>query len=87
MNPISSRISLMLTGGALLAAMALAFGRPDYCGGPESLQRAEEIPALVNVPSPTLAPPRQQVVFLRVEADKADVEVGWLENYRQLTNQ
>jgi hypothetical protein len=80
MKSITSRVPLILTGTVLLAAMILlATSRLEYCGQSEALQ--PQINAVVAAEShwPTLAPP-QQVVFVRVETDKSDLEIGWAEN-------
>ena len=80
MRSIASRISLILTGSILLAGMLLlAAGRLEYCGRPEVLRPPSDTLTAADTPMPTLAPPLK-VVFLRVEADKSDLEVGWLEN-------
>jgi hypothetical protein len=77
MTSIASRVPLILTAAVLLStAMLLATGRLEYCGQPEALQ--PRIEAVVAT-RPTLAPPKN-VVFVRVETDKPDLEVGWANN-------
>jgi len=80
MTLITSRLPVFVTGSVLLAVMVLlATSRLEYCGQPEVLR--PQIGAAIEAEgsSPTLAPPLK-VVFVRVEADKADLEVGWAEN-------
>ncbi len=80
MKSIASRVPLILTGVILLAAMILlAAGRLEYCGQPEALRPRIDAVAAAESRRPTLAPP-QKVVFIRVEADKPDLEIGWVEN-------
>ena len=80
MKSIASWISLIVTGGVLLAGMLLlAPCRLDYCGRPEAQHPRIETVRTADARTPTLAPPLK-VVFVRVEADKSDLEVGWLEN-------
>ena len=80
MRSIASHASLILTGVILLAAMILlATSRLEYCGQPEALRPWIDAVAAVETPLPTPAPP-QKMVFIRVEADKPDLEIGWAEN-------
>jgi hypothetical protein len=68
---------LLLTGAILAAAMTmLASGGPEYCGRPVPVGPPIGAATAANAPTPTLAPP-QKVVFVRVEADKSDLEIGW----------
>jgi hypothetical protein len=77
MNSIASRIACAATAVLLLAAaIGLAACRVEYCGQPESQQPMRL--AACDTHQPTPAPPRQ-VVFLRVEADEGDLEIGWAE--------
>jgi len=80
LKQITSRISLILTAVALLTAGTMRSSvRPEECPPPEFGQpRAESVTAL-NGPMPTLAPP-QKMVFVQVESDKLDIEVGWADN-------
>jgi hypothetical protein len=80
MKPITSRISLILTGGTLLAGLLLlSEGRLEYCGRQEASQPSANAVTTTDALTPTLAPPLK-VVFVRVEADKSDLEVSWLDN-------
>jgi hypothetical protein len=45
------------------------------------LQPRSDAATVADAPAPTLAPPLK-VVFVRVEADKSDLEVGWAENWQ-----
>ncbi len=79
MRSIASRVALVLTGVVLTAMMiVLATCRPDDCGRVDFPKRAAAAVVAAG-PTPTLAPP-QKVVFLRVESDKPDIQVGWAEN-------
>jgi hypothetical protein len=80
MRSIVARVPLALTGAILLVAMfLLAASRLEYCGQPESLRPQSDAAAAAESQGPTLAPP-QKVVFVQVEADKSDLEIGWAEN-------
>ena len=80
MKSIASRLSVILTGLALLVAMILSTAsRLEYCGQPKALRLQIDSRVAVASRRPTLAPP-QKVVFVRVEADKPDLEIGWAEN-------
>jgi hypothetical protein len=80
MKSITSCLSLSLAGAVLLIAMTLlATSRLEYCGQPEALRPQRDSSTAVETRSPTLAPP-QEVVFVRVETDKPDLEIGWAEN-------
>ena len=81
MKRITSRISLILTGAILLATVPvlMTIHRPDDCRPPDVLKPHTVAAATADAPTPTLAPPLK-VVFVRVEADKSDIEVGWAEN-------
>ena len=80
MKPIASRIPLILTGMILLSTAALlTSSRLEYCGQPEALQPRVEAVIAAKTPRPTLAPPKN-VVFIQVETDKPDLEVGWANN-------
>ena len=79
MKLIAPRFSLILAGTILFAALlTLTTSRPEDCG---SLDRpAPHVKAAsANAPAPTLAPP-QNLVFVRVESDKPDIQIGWAEN-------
>jgi hypothetical protein len=79
MKTTTSHVSLILSGTALLAGMLLLTTfRLEYCGQPEALRPRGNAATAANAPTPTLAPP-VKVVFVRVEADKSDLEVGWLD--------
>jgi hypothetical protein len=80
MERTTSRISLVLAGAILLAAgVALTTVRPPEDCRPPEIVKSHAIATAADAPTPTLAPP-QKVVFVRVEADKSDIEVGWAEN-------
>ena len=80
MKSLAAHISLILTGGILLAGMwLLATSRLEYCGRPTVPQPRIDAVAAADAPAPTLAPPLK-VVFVRVEADKSDLEVAWAAN-------
>lgn len=80
MKSIATRLSVFVTGSVLLAFVtALGAGRLEYCGQPETLRPQVDAAAVGEGPTPTLAPP-MKVVVVRVEADKADLEIGWAEN-------
>jgi hypothetical protein len=80
MKSIASRISLILTGFVLSAALLLLSNdRLEYCGQPSALRPRMDAASTGESAGPTLAPP-QKVVFVRIETDKPDVEIGWLEN-------
>jgi hypothetical protein len=80
MTFIASRLPVFVTGTVLLAVMVLlGASRLEYCGQPEILRPQIGATTMAEGPSPTLAPP-QKLVFVRVEADKADLEIGWAEN-------
>ena len=77
MKSIVSRIPLILTGIILLAATTLlSTRRLEYCGQPEALRPRINAAAVAETRGPTLAPP-QKVVFVEVEADKPNLEIGW----------
>lgn len=80
MRLITSRLPVFVTGTILVAVMVLlATSRLEYCGQPELLRPQIGAATAAEGPSPTLAPPLK-VVFVQIEADKADLEVGWAEN-------
>ncbi len=80
MKPITSRFALALAGMILIAmTVALAASRPDDCGLLDGARRHVTTAAAANAPSPTPAPP-QNLVFVRVESDKPDIQIGWAEN-------
>jgi hypothetical protein len=76
MKPLASHFALVLAGMILIAmTVALATSRPDDCGLLEC-PRPHVNAAVVGAPTPTLAPP-QNLVFVRVESDKPDIQVSW----------
>jgi hypothetical protein len=80
MRSIASRVPLILAGVVLLStAVLLSTGRLEYCGQPEALQPRVEAVVAAKTAWPTLAPPKN-VVFIQVETDKPDLEVGWANN-------
>ena len=79
MKTIASYMSLIFTAGILLAGLLLLITtRLDYCGQPDTRRPSGNAVTVTDAPTPTLAPP-VQVVLVRVEADKSDLEVRWLE--------
>jgi hypothetical protein len=79
MKSIAARLPLLLTVALLLATtMLLVSSRLEYCDQPEALRSPTESVSRVESQCPTLAPP-QKVVFVRVEADKPDLEIAWAE--------
>ena len=80
MRLVASHVALMLTGIILLVAtILLATARLEYCGQPEVQRPRADTMVATKTPWPTLAPP-QKMVFIRVETDKPDLEIGWAEN-------
>ncbi len=80
MKSIATRVPLILTAIVLLsAAVLLATSRLEYCGQPEALRPRSEVVVAAKTQWPTLAPP-QKMVFIRVETDKPDLQVGWAPN-------
>ena len=80
MKSIAAHLPLILTGVVLLAtAILLASSRLEYCDQPEALRPQTDCVSAVETRCPTLAPP-QKVVYVRVEADKPDLEIGWARN-------
>jgi len=80
MKPIASRFALILAGTILFGMIAvLATSQSEDCS-PVDIPRphvAAAAPADARTPTP--APP-QNLVFVRVESDKPDIQVGWAEN-------
>ena len=89
MKSLTSRFCIVVSASILATALwLLATSRLEYCG-PAATSSPVGVAAASPDNAPTLAPPRE-VVIVRVETDKADVQVGWADNwqlYRQLTNQ
>lgn len=79
MKVITSYICLILTGSILLTGLLLLTGWLECCGPSEVPQPQVAAVTAADAPTPTLAPPLQ-VVFVHVEADTSDLEVGWQEN-------
>jgi hypothetical protein len=80
MKSIAACLPLMLAGAILLVVtILLGTSRLEYCGQPESLRPPRDTRTAVETRCPTLAPP-QKVVFVRVEADKSDLQIGWADN-------
>ena len=80
MRSITSRLALILTGVTLAATMVvLATSRPEYCGPLDIPRPRAEAATSASASTPTPAPP-QNLVFVRVESDKPDIEIGWAEN-------
>jgi hypothetical protein len=80
MRSVTSSLSLFLTGAILALTLAvLALDRPEYCGQPKAARSRVNVATAAGVHWPTLAPP-QKTVVVRVEADRSDLEIGWVEN-------
>ncbi len=80
MKSVASHVAMVLTGIILLVAtILLATSRLEYCGQPEALRPRVDTVVATKTHWPTLSPP-QKMVFIRVETDKPDVEIGWAEN-------
>ena len=80
MKPPVTGLPLLLTAAVLLTtAIFLGTGRLEYCGQPEALRPPSGVSTAAKTDSPTPAPPRQ-VVFIQIETDKSDLEIGWIEN-------
>jgi hypothetical protein len=80
MKLISSRIPLLVAAAVVLTAMiALMAGHFKSCD-PSCLPVAPaQTSASASGPTPTLAPP-QKMVVVKVEVDKPDLQVGWVES-------
>ncbi len=63
----------------LLMAAFFSTSRLEYCGQPDTLRPQNGVAHEAPSTEPTLAPP-QKMVFLRVESDKPDIEIGWIDN-------
>jgi hypothetical protein len=80
MKPSTPWLPLILAGGVLLiGAMLLATNRLEYCGQPAALRPSIGVVAAAPTHTPTLAPP-QKAIFVRIESDEPNLEVGWAEN-------
>lgn len=80
MKLIVARLPVIFTSIVLLAAAAmLTAGRLEYCGQPDTLRPQNKAATAAESSGPTLAPP-QKIVFVQVETDKPDLEIGWVEN-------
>jgi hypothetical protein len=80
MISIAHRISFLVVAAVLLMGMtALMVTQPDACDTTSCLLTA---PSHAHVdaggPMPTLAPP-QKLVVVKVEVDKPDLQIGWVE--------
>ena len=80
MQSTASQFSLISTGGILLAGLLLlTTSRLEYCGRPEVSRSSIGAVTIADARTPTLAPP-PRVVFVRIEADRSELEIGWLED-------
>ena len=82
MKSIASRFALVLAGMILIAmTVALARSRPEDCGLLDGSSSCPRVNAVVSTDArtPTPAPP-QNLVIVRVESDKPDIQVSWSEN-------
>jgi hypothetical protein len=78
MKSFAPPICLIVTGCLMLAGfLLLTAGHLEYCGTTDLSQPQVSTQAATGAPAPTLAPPAK-VVFVRVEVDKSDLEVAWL---------
>jgi hypothetical protein len=79
MKLIASRFAVVLAGTILIAmTVALATSRSDDCGLFDCARPHVNAAAAVDARTPTPAPP-QNLVFVRVESDKPDIQVSWSE--------
>jgi hypothetical protein len=79
MKPIASRLALVLSDMILLAVLVvLATGHSEDCSPPVIPASPASAVAAAGTPTPTLAP-QHRLVFVRVESDKPDIQVGWAE--------
>jgi hypothetical protein len=80
MKTFSIPLSSAFTAVALLAlGLFLSTSQLEYCGQSDAFRPQ---PPCVNASqnaSPTPAPPKK-VVWIQIETDKPDLEVGWLQN-------
>ena len=80
MRRITSQLALVLAGTILFAAISLlAASRPEDCSPLDMPKPHVAAVASANAATPTLAPP-QNLVFVKVESDKPDIQVGWADN-------
>jgi hypothetical protein len=79
MKVITSHFCLILTGSILLTGLPLLTGWLECCGPSELPQPQVAAVRAGDARTPTLAPPLQ-LVFVHVESDMSDLEVGWQEN-------
>jgi hypothetical protein len=80
MKPLASQFALILAGTILFAAMVVqATSRPEDCGPLDIAKPHVNAAASTDGPTPTPAPP-QHLVFVRVESDKPDIQVGSADN-------
>lgn len=80
MKSIAPRLALALAGVILFGLMAvLATSRPEYCGPFDAPRSHAHAAKSISSQSPTLAPP-PNVVVVRVESDRPDIQIGWAEN-------
>ena len=80
MKQITSRISLILAGGALAGVLVVLATSRQESHGPTPAPRPP-IAAISQIPvgEPTPAPLRE-VVYIQIQADKSGLEVGWADN-------
>jgi hypothetical protein len=79
MMSIVYRIPLVVATAVLLSAMtALMFCQPNTCDPSCVLTSPSHAAVNAAGPTPTLAPP-QKMVVVRVEVDKPDLQIGWVE--------
>jgi hypothetical protein len=79
MRPVTSRFAMIFAVAILVVfAMMLSAGRLEYCGPSSGAAPHGASGCSARGPAPTLAP-TQNLVFVRVESDKPDIEIRWAE--------
>jgi hypothetical protein len=79
MISVAHRISLVVAAAVLLTGMtALIVGQPDTCDPSCFLTAPSHAHVDAGGPTPTLAPP-QKLVVVKIEVDKPDLQIGWVE--------
>lgn len=81
MKSLVSRLLLLLTGAIMLIFLVvLTASHPVDCSQPDIWPpRFATTGSSSPAAAPTPAPPRNQI-FVRVESDRPDIEVGWASN-------
>ncbi len=81
MKSMASRLLLLLAGAIVLIFLAvLTASHPLDCSQPDVWPpRLTTGRSSLSAAAPTPAPPQNQI-FVRVESDRPDIEVGWASN-------